>query len=82
MKIFINFSYLYKTQPGQKTAGNFPIFFEDIYLPDPGDPGYPGLDAALKTSRFGGDIAFPIGKIGRGLPSLALCHCKSGDITS
>ena len=33
-----NFSQLYlpsyKTQPGQKTAGNFPNFFEGIYSPD------------------------------------------------
>ena len=32
--------------------------------------GYPGLDAGLNTSPFGGHIAFPIGKIGRGWPSL------------
>ena len=54
VKIFLNFTYLQKTQPGHKTVGNFQIFFEDIYSPD----------------RFGGDIAFPMGKIGRGLPSL------------
>ena len=30
---------------------------------------YPGLDAGLNTSRLGGDIAFPIGKIGSVLPS-------------
>ena len=34
VKIFLNFTYLHKTQPGQKTAGNFPNFFEDICLPD------------------------------------------------
>ena len=32
-KIFLNFTNLHKTQPGQKTAGTFPIFFEDIYAP-------------------------------------------------
>ena len=32
--------------------------------------GYPGLDADFNTSRFGGDIAFEMGKVGRGLPSL------------
>ena len=32
--------------------------------------GYPGLDAGLNTLRFGGDIAFAIGRVGRGLPSL------------
>ena len=34
VKIFLNFTYLHKTQPGQKTAGNFPDFFEGIYSPD------------------------------------------------
>ena len=34
VKIFLNFTYLHKTQPGQKTAGNFSDFFEGIYSPD------------------------------------------------
>ncbi len=34
VKIFLNFTYLHKTQPGQKTAGNVPNFFEEIYSPD------------------------------------------------
>ena len=34
VKIFLNFTYLHKTQPGQKTAGNFPDFLEGIYSPD------------------------------------------------
>ena len=34
VKIFLNFTYLHKTQPGQKPAGNFPNIFEDIYSPD------------------------------------------------
>ena len=34
VKIFLNFTYLHKTQPGQNTAGNFPDFFEGIYSPD------------------------------------------------
>ena len=34
VKIFLNFTYLHKTQPGQKTTGNFPNFFERIYSPD------------------------------------------------
>ena len=33
VKIFLNFTNLHKTQPGQKTAGIFPNFFEDIYAP-------------------------------------------------
>ena len=34
VKIFLNFTYLHETQPGQKTAGNFPNSFEDIDSPD------------------------------------------------
>ena len=34
VKIFLNFTYPHKTQPGQKTAVNFPNFFEGIYSPD------------------------------------------------
>ena len=32
VKIFLNFTYLHKTQPGQKTAGNFPNFFRRYLL--------------------------------------------------
>ena len=57
VKIFLNVTYLHKTQPGQKTAGNFPNFLKkstrQMF-------GCPGLDAGLNTSRFGGDIAIPI----------------------
>ena len=35
VKIFI-FTYLHKTPPGQKTAGNFPNFFEGTYSPHVG----------------------------------------------
>ena len=41
VKIFLNFTCLHKTQPVQKTTGNFPNFFEEIYSPD------------LWLSRFG-----------------------------
>ena len=34
VKSFLNFTYLHKTQPGHKTAGNFQNFFEGIYSPD------------------------------------------------
>ena len=34
VKIFLNFTCLHKTQPGQKTTRNFPNLFEDIYSPD------------------------------------------------
>ena len=67
VKTFLNFTFLHKTQQGQKIAGNFPNFLKiSIRLMS----GYPGLNAGLNTSRFGGDIAFLKGKIGRGLPSL------------
>ena len=79
MKIFLNFNYLHKTQPGQKTAGNFPIFFEDIYSPD---VWYPDLDAGLNTSRFGGDIAFSDRQHRPRLAKPCLRHFKSGDKTS
>ena len=56
MKIFLNFTYLHKTQPGQKTAGNFPdILKESIRQMF----GYRDLDAGLNTSRFLKVIAFP-----------------------
>ena len=53
--IFLNFTYLHKTQPTQKTAGNFPNFLK---ISTHQMFGYPDLDAGLNTSRFGGDIAF------------------------
>ena len=34
VKIYLNFTYLHKTQPGHKTAGNLTNFFEEIYSPD------------------------------------------------
>ena len=44
VRSFLNFTYPHKTQPGQKTAGNFPNFFEEsthqMF-------GYPDLDAGL-----------------------------------
>ena len=78
MKIFFNFTYLHKTQPGQKIAGNFPNFFEDIYQIF----GYPDLDAGLNTSRFGGDIAFADRQHRPRLAKPCLRHFKPGDKTS
>ena len=49
MKIFLNFTYLHKTQPGQKTAGNFPYFLKESIRQM---FGYPDLDAGLNTSWF------------------------------
>ena len=76
MKIFPNFTYPHKTQPGQETAGNFPNFFfkksTRVMF------GYPGLDAGLNTPQFDGDIAFPISKIGRSLPSLVYGTSNQG----
>ena len=34
VKIFLNSTYLHKMQLGQRTAGTFPIYFEEIYWPD------------------------------------------------
>ena len=45
--------------------------------------GYPGFDAGLNTSRFGGDISSVAKRQNR--PRLAkpcFCHVKSGDKTS
>ena len=56
VNIFLNFTYLRKTHPGQKTAGNFPNFFKEstrqVF-------GYPDLDAGLNISWFLGVMAFP-----------------------
>ena len=57
VKISIFYLYLYKTQPGQETAGNFPIFFlkkstRQMFQ-------YPGLDAGLNTAWFLGVMGFP-----------------------
>ena len=60
-------------QPGKKTAGNFPNFLK---MSTHQMFGYPGLDAGLNTSRFGGDIAFS--RIGRGLPSLVYAISSQG----
>ena len=54
-KVFLNFTYLHKTQPGQKLQEISPIFLK---ISTHQMFGYPGLDAGLNTSRFGGDIAF------------------------
>ena len=52
---FLNFTYLHKTQPEQKTAGNFPNFLK---ISTHQMFGHPDLDAGLNTSQFGGDITF------------------------
>ena len=60
VKIVLNHIYLNKTQPGRKLL-EISRFFLNVYSPD------------VMVSRFrypGGDIAFPIDNIGRGLPSL------------
>ena len=66
-KISKNFTYLYETQPGQKIAGNFPNFLEHFYMPD---VWVPSFGCRFNTSWSGGNIAFLIGKIGLGWPSL------------
>ena len=83
VKIFLNFTNLHKTQPGQKTVGTFPNFMEDIYAPDVWVPfGYPDLDAGLNTSQFGGDIAFSIRQHRPRLAKPCSRHFKSGDKAS
>ena len=72
MKIFLNFTNLHKKQPGQKTARNFPNFFEDIYAPDV-------WDAGLNTSQFSGDLAFSIRQHRPRLAKACLRHFQSGD---
>ena len=56
MKIFLNFTYLGKTQPGQKAAGNFPNFLKissrQVF-------GYLRLHAGLDISWFPRVMAFP-----------------------
>ena len=56
MKIFLNFTYLHKTQPGQKTARNFPDFLKESIRQM---LGYPDFDAGLNISRFLEVMAFP-----------------------
>ena len=79
MKSFLNFNYLHKTQPGQKTAGNLPIFLK---ISTHQMFAYPDLDAGLNTSRFGGDIAFSDRQHRPRLAKPCLCHFKSGDKSS
>ena len=42
VKIFLNFTYLHKAQPGRKAAGNFPNF---VKISARQMFGHPGLDA-------------------------------------
>ena len=56
VKIFLNFIYPYKTQPGQKTAGNFPNFLKESTRQM---FGYPDLDAGLSISWFLGVMELP-----------------------
>ena len=76
MKIFLNFTYPDKTQPGQKTAGNFPNFVKESTRQM---FGYPYLDAGLNISWFLGVMAFPkptrhstLNNINSGLETMAI----------
>ena len=66
-------------QPGQKNHEISRIFLQistqQLF-------GYPGLDAGLNTSLFGGDIAFSNGQNRPRLAKPILPHFKSGDRTS
>ena len=86
VQIFLNFTYLHKTKPGQKTAGNFPNFLK---ISTHQMFGYPDLDAGLNTSQFGGDTngvfhshhAFSDRQHRPRLTKPCLRHFKSGDKT-
>ena len=56
MNIFLNFTNLHKTQPGQKTAGNFPDFLKESIRQT---FGHLDLDAGLNISRFLEVMALP-----------------------
>ena len=79
VKIFLNFTNLHKTQPGQKTHGTFPNFLK---ISTHHMFGYPDLDAGLNTSQFGGDIAFSIKQHRPRRAKPCLRHFKSGDKAS
>ena len=61
VNIFLNFTYPHKTQLGQKTAGNFPNFFEGIYSPD------------VLVSRFGCRFKYVMVSRSYGDPILTVC---------
>ena len=77
MKVSLNFTYLHKTQPGQKTAGNFPNFLK---MQTHHMFAYRGLDAGLNTSQVGGDIAVSDRQNRPRLPSLV--YATSSDKTT
>ena len=54
VNIFLNFTYPHKTQPGQKTACNFPNFLKKSTLRT---FGHSSLDAGQNISRFQGVMA-------------------------
>ena len=56
VKIFLNFTYLHKTQPGQKLLEISRIFLK---ISTHQMFGYPDLDAGLNISWFLGVMAFP-----------------------
>ena len=73
VKIFLNFTYPHKTQPGKKPQEISRIFLK---MSTHQMFGYPGLDASLNTSRFGGDIAFSDKQNRPRLAKSCLCHFK------
>ena len=79
VKFFFSFTCLHKTQPGKKSSANFPNFLK---ISTHQMFGYPGLDAGLNTSWFGGDIAFSDRQNRPRLAKPCLHHFKSGDKTS
>ena len=79
VKIFLNFTNLHKTQPGQKLLELSQIFLK---ISTHRMFGYLDLDAGLNTSVFGGDIAFSIRQHRPRLAKPCLRHFKSGDKAS
>ena len=80
VKIFLNFTYLHKAQPEQKTAGNVPNFLK---ISTRQMFGYPVLDAGENTSHFPGDISILIDETCRIFSRLVYAtSIQSGDKTS
>ena len=79
MKTFLNFTYLHKTQPGQKLQEISRIFLK---MSTHQMFGYPGLDAGLNISQFDGDIAFSDRQHLPRLGKPCLRYFKSDDKTS
>ena len=79
VKIFLNFTYLHKTQPGQKTAWDFPNFFKAIYSPDVWEYKF---GCRLKYLQDWRSYCLSNRQNRRRLVETCLRHFKSGDKAS